>query len=473
MAKPKQWLRVGGRAVVGLSVSALAVAGAITVGSLALPSVTRDAVALEVSTEQGAQRALSCAGPFMELGADPSRPGAALPIGAVGLSIAGEVAEARTLATEVGDNAATVLLAETTQPLAAAQAQRIDTETLSGLAASACAEPANEQWLVGGDTRLGTATTLTLGNPGDVPATVRISLFDENGPVDSLQTAGVLVPAGSQRTVSINGYAPDRAQLAARVLSTGATVTASFGVAQTRDITPMGIDTVMSQAAPSQQLVFPGVTSRSDDDHTATDAHEIDEFPVTVRLLATGATGGSAEIRAIDADGSSTVVGQATLEPGVVSETVIEHWQDAFGAIVVSADVPVVGGVRSTAVVQPNHDLAWFVPAGAIAADTAIAVPVVDASGAYLAVVNPGDTEAEISVSVNPDEGLVGLAKPTLVRVPAGAVVNVPVEPGRALTVSSDASIHAAITIVAGAGIANYPVEPPVERTGSLTVYPR
>ena len=474
MSERPQWLRASGRAVVGLAITVAAVGAVVAVGTITLPAISRGAVAMTVDTSQGAGRDLSCAGPFMELGVDPSRPGASMPTGAAELSIAGEPGESRTLTTEAGDNAATVVTAASADELlAAAQVQRIDTESLAGIAASACGEPANEQWLVGGDTRLGTSTTLTVGNPGDVAATVRISLFDEAGPVDEVQSAGVLVPAGSQRTVSLNGYAPDRAQLAARVLSTGAAVTATLGVAQTRDITPVGVDTVMAQFSPSQMLAFPGVTRTSDDAQTATDAHDMDEFPVTVRVLAPGATDGTVEIRAVDADGSSTVVGQTTLTAGVVSETVIEHWDAAFGGLVVTADVPVIGGVRGTAVVGRAHDLVWFSPAGVINAGETIAVPIVDAPGVSMTLLNTGTTEAEVAVSRPPDAGLLGLAKPTLVRVPAGAAIEVPVERGRALTLVSDAPIHASVTMVEGPGIAAYAIEPPRERAGTLTVYPR
>lgn len=473
MSESRTWLRASGRAVIGLSVTVVAVAAAVAVGTVTLPSVSRGAVAIEVDTAQGAGRNLVCAGPFMELGVDVNRPGMSMPIGSPTVSIAGEPSESVTLSTETGDNAPAVVTAAADELLAAAQVQNLDTPSLAGLAASACGEPANEQWLVGGETRVGTTTTLTIGNPGGVSATVRISLFDEAGPINSVETSGVLVPAGSQRTVSLNGYAPDRAQLAARVLSTGAAVTATFGVSQTRDITPVGIDTVMAQTAPAQQLAFPGVTRTSDETGHASDAHEMDEFPVSISVLAPGDVAGTAEIRAVDADGSSTVLGRAELVPGTVTETVVEHWDETFGAIVVTSDVPVVGGVRGTAVVNRAHDLGWYSPATELAAGDTVAVPIVDASGVSMTLLNTGANEAEVSVSRQPDEGLLGLAKPTLVRVPAGAAIKVPVEPGRALTLTSDAPIYAGVTLTDGAGIAAYAIEPPREQAGSLTVFPR
>src|SRR5690606_38739498 len=143
-------------------------------------------------------------GSFAVLGADPARPGVAVPTGVASLTFAGAASSQTELTREeAGGSSPAVLTVPATESFAAAQTQAVVTETLRGLTAAACTEPTNEQWLIGGATMLGVSTTLSLGNPFDVPATVQLTVYDENGPVDSAQTSGVLVPPGSERTISL------------------------------------------------------------------------------------------------------------------------------------------------------------------------------------------------------------------------------------------------------------------------------
>ncbi|WP_298122454.1 DUF5719 family protein, partial [uncultured Aurantimicrobium sp.] len=90
--------------------------------------------------------------------------------------------------------------AEEAPLLAGNQLQETASETLSGLAAASCTEPANDLWLVGGSTEVGRTTLLTLANPTEVTATVSLEVFTEQGYIDA-SSEGIIVLPGEQRII--------------------------------------------------------------------------------------------------------------------------------------------------------------------------------------------------------------------------------------------------------------------------------
>lgn len=478
-------LRGSVRALTGVIIVAVAATGAVFVGAAALPGIERQPVSLTVDTLQGAERQFVCPGSFAVLGADASRPSVALPVGVASLTLAGQATGQSELAREEpGGSNPVVLTVPAAAGFAAAQIQSVQTDTLRGLTAASCTEPANEQWLLGGATTLGTSTTLNLANPSAVPATVRLTIFDENGQVDSAQTSGVLVPAGSERIVSLNGYAPGRERIAVRVDSTGAAVTASLGVAAVSGLDPFAVDTVTSQLAGSTNLVVPGVTNLDDHVHGPGDTGEADSFPVMVRVLSTTGASGSATVRAVFADGTYEELGVIELDGSAVGEIVPVHWPEEAQGVMIDATVPVIGGVLGSANETADHDYAWFVPAPELDTDVTVNAAVVP--GAELVLANPRSTDIEVRIAdlgpaASGDDdaadaaaagsGATAVAAERTVVVPAGAAVAVRVS--SAVSITPVGPVYAAVRLAAGGNIAGYPVLGEPERQTSLTVYPR
>ncbi|MFD5599154.1 DUF5719 family protein [Leucobacter sp. NPDC058333] len=464
MSDHSRLLRGGARAVTGLLVVAAAGAAVLFAGTVTLPAVDRKPLAMTVDTTQDTTRTLVCAGSFSELGADPTRPGVAIPVGDATTAISGKPAGTATLTRSEGGGLPSVVFAPMAKPLAAAQFQALATESARGAAASSCAEPLNEQWLLGGASSLGFSTTLSLGNPGTVPATVAITVYDENGEVDAVQTAGVLVAPGTVQTVSLNGYAPDRDRLAVRVESTGAPIAAHLGVSQSSGIDPFGLSGVTPQTEPSESLVIPGIENADGADRGPNDSGEGDAFPVVVRALAPGDTAGTATVTAIDKNGKSTEVGSIKLAPNAIGELNVATLPAGANALVLNADVPIIGGAVGSADNTKEHDFEWFEPAPVIAADAKAAAPVV--SGGRLVIANTGDADAKVTI-----ESASGKGKTQTSKVGAGAAVVVSA-PADALLTSSE-PIHAGVRFVSPTAIAGYPVLAPDPRDGTLTVYPR
>ena len=100
-----------------------------------------------------------------------------------------------------------------------------------------------ESWIVGGATTTGSADILLIANPGDVPATVELTVFDTDGP--GVPPGGELVVAPqTQRAVPIAGLALGEASPVIRVSATGAPVTAALQASITRTLLPGGVDLV-------------------------------------------------------------------------------------------------------------------------------------------------------------------------------------------------------------------------------------
>ncbi|NLB46641.1 MAG: hypothetical protein GX814_02635 [Microbacteriaceae bacterium] len=491
---PQRLLRGGARAVTGVVILGASAAAVLALGTglVPLPTIAAPVVSIDVDTSQNAQVSLVCTGAFGELGADPSHPTEAVTGGTTQLVAAGDLGDQRELSRvqssgEAQGSAPAVITAPAGAAVAAAELQQVNTETLFGFTASACAEPTHDQWLVGGGTTLGQSTTLVLGNPAEVPATVQVTLFNGEGQIDAAQTAGVLVPPGSQRIVSLNGYAPGADRLVAHVESTGAAVTAALGISHTVDIRSYAVDTVTRQLAPSTQLVVPAVTNVGQHEHGPTgNIHEQDDFPVVVRVLAPGGESGGVSIRVLKADGTSESFTGIEVADSAVTDFVIERWPDGGQAVVIEAGVPVVGGVFGSSDVAPNHDYSWFAPAPLLTAGEDHAVAIVP--GGELVIANPGSVAAEVLLTriTQPADADAGEADASdagesadtdestetqLVRVAAGAAV--PVTTSGQFTLHSTAHVSAGVRIVSGAYLADYPVLAPAPRQTNLTVVTR
>lgn len=456
-------LTVGIRAAVGAVVVAVAASAVILVSSLDLPSIERHPVVLTTDTTQRTARTLVCDGGYAELGADPNYPDIAMPTGAPVLARAGAKPDARELSRATGgEGLPEVLTAQGDQPLAAAQLQQVSTETLNGAVASACAEPLNEQWLIGGGTGLGVTTTLNIGNPGAVPATVQVTVFDDQGEVARVQTAGVIVGPGTQHTVSLNGYAPDRERVAVRVSSTGAPVTAALSVGHRVGLESFGVSTVDRQAEPATHLVIPGVTNAAAGKQGPSDAGEGDPYPVTVRAFAPGGTAAVATVRAFDARGHATALGEIEVAANGVGELTVNTWPEGASAVEVTSDQPVIAAVLGSGEKRSAHDYEWFTPAPVIAAGEAVAVPVVQ--GGVVVLVHPGEGTAEVTVTD-------AKGKSNVSKLSPGSARTVKVSNNSTITATDD--IYAGVRYTEGANLAGYPVLPPSQRDGTLTVYTR
>ncbi|KTS06459.1 DUF5719 family protein [Microbacterium testaceum] len=457
-----RWATTSARVVAGS-----VVAGAVVVGTVAgiaapWPTLTASPVRIE-ATPAASDTVLACDGPLLALGRSAEQAGAlsaAAPQQVVsGPADSGAVDSALTGSTGDGSGDATALRAQplggAPAPLAAAGSATATSEDLIGFAASACRPPLAESWLVAGATTTGANDLVVLGNPGDVPATVQLSVYGAQGVSTPPGGSNLVVAPGTQRVVPLAGLLLGEESPVVRVTASGAPVRASLQASLTRLLLPGGVD----QAAPSAQadthLVIPGVqilTAGGGDAGTV------------LRLLAPGAA----------ATATVTLVPVGTATPGTPRTVPLEAGKptslDLSGvdlgayAVDITADQPVVAGAWSTTGFGQGADFAWYSPAPRISVPSAVAV----AAGAGAALVLTADAgSGDATVTLTPADG----SAPLTLAVPDGGTVSTAVAAG-VYTLEASTPVRGAVTYSSTGALAGYPLWPANTAESAVTVLP-
>jgi hypothetical protein len=370
--------------------------------------------------------------------------------------------------------------------IAGAQSQVVDAPNFRGFSAAACAEPSGSIWLVGGATTVGRTSILTLTNPTAVAAEVSLQIYGEDGIVEAPGMAGIEVAAGAQRVLSLAGFAPGVLSPVVHVEARGGQVVAYLQQSIVRGLDATGIDLVDAAPDPATELTFPGVQifdalgvnrALSLDDWT-------DVAPV-VRVLNTGAiaTEVTVSVTPLDASIAGTSF-PVQAEPGVVTEIALDSGAevdsgvalaDGVYTVTMTADQPIVGGVRVSAaadigpvetdevVEAPASDLAWYSAAPALADDALVTIA--PGPDPLLAAVNP--TPVEVSLLLEAQGG----ADITLV-IPANAAASTPVVAGTTYVLRQPVGLFVAVSYASDDRMAAYPITSARPVSGPIVIRP-
>lgn len=342
--------------------------------------------------------------------------------------------------------------------LAAAQTTSVAADDVRGLAATGCAAPLSESWLVGGATTTGWSGFVQLANPGDVPANVELTVFTANGA--SGTGSAVIVAPRSQRVVPLAGLAVAADNPVVRVTAKGAPVTATLQSNRIRTITPSGVDVQAAAALPDKRQVIPGVV---------VPAREVTADPdvaTTVVRVLSPASDATAIVVATATGQDAPALGPITvpLAAGVPVDVELPGLEAGSYTVRVDGTVPIVSAVWQATQAGAGGDYAWHAAAPVIAAPSMFAVAA--GASATLHVVNDSAEAASVTVSA-------ASGTPMQVAVPAGGAVALPI--ARAGVYSLDAAgvaLRASISLVAPTGIAAYPVWSSEAIGDAVTVYP-
>ncbi|KAA6430832.1 hypothetical protein FQ330_11685 [Agrococcus sediminis] len=416
-------VRWSARGLAGLAAAALGV-GAV-LGATALPEDLR-AQAQAPSTHvlpASPMQSRVCAGPVLRVGTADGQDALALaaieePSVTVG-SLGGDVAQVPlTMRQAELPGAASIVQRGESSTLSAAQSVSVDVDAVRGLAASECAETRLEQWLVGGSTRTGRQTTLTIANGSEVAASVDVTVYGPDGPVETVGSTGVAVGAGQVEVLDLAAIAPGVADAVVHVASTGAPVTAHLQQTITRGLERGGFD-VVDPVSALTGAVLPGVVV-AEPSGLETQPDYDDTTPV-LRLLSP--TGGAVRVVFQSGDGS-TIESEGSLEAGRVTDFPLDELPVGTLAVRIESDAPVVAGARSVAIAGEGLDFDWVAGGQPRSGASSIAVPA--GPGARLHVVSTSDAEQEITID--------GEA----VRLPAMGVLERAVDGGAVEVVGDD-----------------------------------
>jgi hypothetical protein len=484
----------GARATGGAIGVGVAVAVGIAAVFITIPSWAVTPPLVVVAPEPAAQL-LVCPGPLLRLADDTGQnANAATPIGgrpSVDIaSDSGDVArsaigqsDAGTGGTPLAPQVAIVSPVDGETPVISgvqSVAMPPGSGEVVGLAATSCETPALRSWVIGGSTQLGRTSILTLVNPSSVEAVVNLSLYGELGAIDAVGLQGIVVPADSQRVVPISGFSLEERAPVIGVVSTGGTVAAFVQESIIRTLTPGGVD-LTGQQDPSTTLVISGVSVAGEAALAAINATETDQDDTmpTLRLFAPGGTATTAKVALIPAgstladalsnprveegevptdahaeEGPTVPVAESfdvQVTAGGVVELPIEQVAPGEYTVVVTADQPLVGGLRASVSTKAGTDFAWYSPAGVLGERAVIAVP--DTQTAVLAITNPSTEDRSVTLT-GPDGDVV-------LGVSAGSTVLQPLDPGVQVELDGMAGLRAAIRASGDGTVAQVVIEPP------------
>ncbi|MRX42880.1 DUF5719 family protein [Agromyces kandeliae] len=467
------------RAVAALAAGGLAAGALIAASTLPLPVVVAEPPSTVVQPAESRQLRV-CPGPLLSLADDAASAATARSVGPPALAVAAdpESAAIEQVPLDAPDNAAAATdggpVAISAEPgavlagmLAGAQSQTPATESLLGLAAAACVEPASDSWLLAGATDVGRSGLVLLANPGEVASTVDLRVVGETGAVEAPSGLGIVVPPGSQRVVSLAGLAPSVRTPVVHVTSAGAPIAAALQHSVVLGLEPAGVELSTPVAPPAMRQVVPGFVVADargvapDDDHAEGDDHP------ALRLFAPDQAEASAVVEVHDEGGAVVSQVDVTLAPGQATDLPLGTLEPGSYTVVVDADAPVVAAARSTVLGQGEDpilaDLAWSVATGALLDRAAVAIP--DGPGASLRLSNPDDEEVAATVTIDGSE--------RSVAVPAGGSASVAVQGGDRVILDGVEGMHAAVTFEGGDVLASMPVAPPGPLDSPVRVFPQ
>lgn len=459
--------------VVGAAVAAIVIVAAAVVP---LPSAVSEPPSVRV-TPVADQQSRVCAGPLLRLGDETgAQATTASPLGdpiVTSASSDGRITSAGATSLDGAESGTRILSlsadADGEQPLfAGSQFQAVERGDFVGTAAAECTEAKDDTWLVGGATTTGRTTLLVIVNPGEVSATVDVSVFADTGVVTAPGATGIAIPAGGERVFSVAGLAPGLESPVIRVQSAGARVVATLQQMTVRTLTPGGVDFVTPAAAPSTEVIIPAIPML---DHDALEAavtgEEFLDLNTVLRFFVPGselahATITMTKVTADGRDGEPVDI-DVTLDPGVVTELLIGEFEEGTYSARISADVALVAGARVSTIGSTGAtDFAWLPTVAAV--DDEVLVAVADGDNATMYLVNPTESAAEFTMDGDDDRATV--------TIPAGGVRSIPVDGGSTWQLSGFDQLHIAVGFSGDGTIAAHTVSPRAAGSTPITVFP-
>lgn len=371
-------------------------------------------------TPEAVTRNLSCTGSVVAAVADSTT---WTQLGAVDISVEGG-STTGSFSTDTEPTGAIVGHDGDAQAVVASESIELFTDVMTGLIAAECSDASNSAWLIGGSTVTGRDGILTISNPTSVDARVDLEFFGLNGFIDAPAARGIIIAAGTQRSYSVAGFAPNEPSPAIHVVSNGAPVWSTLQISTVRGLVPGGLDRLTPVSVPATTLSIPIIREpeadviaplRSEPDYGDTES--------MMRFFASGAS---------DADITMTITPHASDSVPVVVTTSVEsqhvvdiplaELHDGDYTISIESTEPLfaVARVSSHNVETSVTDVAW-VSALPASAERATARLPFDGT---LSIVNPNDTEISVVVSANGSDTtvIIGAKATTSVFLRTGTV---------------------------------------------------
>ncbi|QAY60638.1 large extracellular alpha-helical protein [Microbacterium protaetiae] len=435
--------------------------GAAVTGGIAFGWMPQQATPVSQKVAPAAaDSVLTCPGPLLAIGRDSSA-ASQISIASDGaLTLTGEGTKKSTLkATGIDGDAGPVRLitsasGRTTPEAAGAASATVAADDLGGFSAAPCTSALMDSWLVGGSTATGAADLITLANPGDVTASVDLTVYGKDGVAAAAAGKNIVVAAGTELVIPLAGLGIGDDAPVVRVTATGAPVRAMLQSSLARGLQTGGVDQSGVVTAASTRQVITGV-------HVI---REQQDDPTTVVRLLAPDDDTTAQVTVIGEHGTTGPGQEVPLTAGTPAQLQLPLAAGNY-SIVVTAEQSVVSAVWQATGTAAGDDFAWVVPAPALAAGqpgTLVSVP--KGAGPELDLLSDGDAA---KVTLTPVNG--GNAQ--TVTVDSAQASSVAVQPGTSYRITTDGPVHAAVAFVGDKALASYPVWPGAAGSAPVTVY--
>ncbi|HUR74910.1 MAG TPA: DUF5719 family protein [Sporichthya sp.] len=281
--------------------------------------------------------------------------------------------------------------------------------TARGLEALACAPASPVAWFVGASTTAGRRDRLVLTNPENIPATIDLRFWDENGPVPApANSTGIDVPAQKSVSIPLDGMSPGHQRLGVSVIATNGRVSAALHDIDERGVQPRGVDWIAPTFAPARNVVLPGLPDG--------------KLGRTLQLLVPGDTDAIVKVRVLTPDNSFAPAGLDNVEikaGQVVEYDLAKAAETAASAVVVTSDRPVLAVVRLTRSANGQADIGYATAAPPLVAPAAIPAGQGAAGTATRLILAAPRGDAEVTLTL----GAGGAGMSSTVKIPAGRAV--------------------------------------------------
>lgn len=462
------WLRAlttGTRVLVGAALAVVLVIVVIAAVGFPAPGLARDALRI-VDTPTPSETVAVCPGPPLATGRTFGAAGSVSVAGPASLVSGSPDGSPReeTLSASAGEGPQVFRLdpaGDVPAVVAAAQSASVADDDLSGFAATACTSPQFESWLVGGATTTGSADLVVLSNPGDVAATVQLTVYTSTGALTPPGGRDVVVAPGSQVVLPLAGLVLGELAPVIRVQAEGSAVAAHLQTSRTQTLQPVGLDVTGPSTAPAERQRIVGLVTPPPGEGAASNV-----ATASVRLLAPSEAV-SARIT-VFAVGSTQPVGtpvDVPLAASVPLEIDLPGLAAGTYTIEVSASSPIVAAGWSSTAADGVRDTAWIAASPSLDEPSYVAVaPAADGASSSFRVVAD---DAPARVTLTPLEG----GAPVELALEARGSQSVAV-PSGVWRVEASGTIYASIGYAGPAALAGYPVAASAQASAAVVIVP-
>lgn len=267
---------------------------------------------------------------------------------------------------------------QSTNLISLLQAQSLQRERASGLAASYCQQPRSSGWLINGAAIVGVESVIIAANPSPIEAIVELEI---HLPGSVLRDRFALAPL-EQKLIPTSGYANGVSAFAVFFKSSGPALSMAMQNRQTRGITPTGIELESVTANPATSHVFAGLRPLTAGFENP-GLRIFNPGPSSAEVIITAFGEDNVELFRVNVAAASFAEEELVIGPG-------------FQLVTLESTQPVLAAIKNPSL-EPVLDFAWVQPAELF---TSLSMPLSEYQNT-LVVLNPQSLALELSLKIS------------------------------------------------------------------------